>query len=863
MLANRPDLAAGIWRSTPVEDSDDEDGYAQLAGGPGTLVQLPTRSVPEWTPATIRAALMDADSGSLARPADLVEAIMGDDRVQGVLSTRTHGLLGLPLAFEGGGQRPKKALEGQRGLEGRTAVPGDWYTMFPEAQLAQLTAWGIILGVGLGERVPRPRGLEEREVPELKVWHPRWLRQDVMTERWYLTTSAGEIEITPGDGRWILYLPYGNTRPWTMGAWRPLSFAWILKQFALHDRARHSEVQGSAARVGIAPQGASPAGRRQWLRDIRAMGRDNSMVLPFGYDYKVVEATGQTHKIYGDQIEWADRAIAITLAGQAVTTEGTTGFSNGNIHAAIKHDLIKFTAETLSTTLRAQGVVQWAEVNFGDPDVAPWPRWDTEPPADKKEMAEAMSLLGDAITKLDAALSPSGVRVDASELAARYGIGTIPLPAENAIAPSIALAPTDVAKIVTVNEGRAGAGLPPLELPGGGRPDPDGDLTIEEFTLKRAPKKGGASGTPGVDPFPSDEPPTPTEEEMPESEKLVAASAHAVDFERLDISVGDQEPPKEFRLFTAGTVETSKGTFTFDAESAKSVMAAYREQGNELMVDYDHASLSPLSVDPAQSGKAAGWFGLELRNGELWAVNVRWTPPADEALRRKEWRYMSPAFRTKGKKITAVINVALTNIPATKRLEPLMAASETAESGAPGATESRMDLTKILAALGLPADATEEQLLAALKPKASPAPAPAVMSDAAFEAIAREAHHDVRFQNEIGQLREEQRLSRVRDLLRSTDRHTTPSFESLAMTKTPEEVQAMLGALPAKPRSLYEPRGGRDAISAELTHAELRMCRLLDQDEAKLQAHKAKEIARARSNQRAYANALAAEMGDE
>ena len=376
----------------------------------------------------VKGALVDADTGNLARPADLVEAIMGDDRVQGVLSTRTHGLLGLPLSFPGGSRAAQKALEGKKGLEGQTAVPGDWYTMFPEAQVSQLAAWGIVLGVGLGERVPNKRDLEEREVPELRIWNPRWLRQDVMTERWYLMTSGGEIEITPGDGRWIMYLPYGQTRPWTMGAWRPLSFAWVLKQFALHDRARHSEVQGSAARVGIAPAGATAAGRKQWLRDIRSMGRDNSIVLPFGYDYKIVEATGRTYEIYAAQIEWADRAIAITLAGQAVTTEGTSGFSNGNIHAAIKKDLITFTAETLSTTLRAQGVVPWAITNFGDETDAPWPRWDTNPPLDKKAMAEAIATLGDAIAKCDAALASIGKRVDAIELASQFGIPLLDAP---------------------------------------------------------------------------------------------------------------------------------------------------------------------------------------------------------------------------------------------------------------------------------------------------------------------------------------------------------------------------------------------------------------------------------------------------
>ncbi len=143
----------------------------------------------------------------------------------------------------------------------------------------------------------------------------------------------------------------------------------------------------------------------------------------------------------------------------------------------------------------------------------------------------------------------------------------------------------------------------------------------------------------------------------------------------LSIAVPHGEPPSEFRLFTAGAVETTKGTFTFDATSAESVMADYVLQGNELMIDYDHASLAQVTLDPALAGKAAGWFSLEVRNGELWAVNVRWTQPAADALRRKEWRYMSPAFETVDGHITSLLNCAITNLPATRKLQPLMAAS--------------------------------------------------------------------------------------------------------------------------------------------------------------------------------------------
>ncbi len=144
----------------------------------------------------------------------------------------------------------------------------------------------------------------------------------------------------------------------------------------------------------------------------------------------------------------------------------------------------------------------------------------------------------------------------------------------------------------------------------------------------------------------------------------------------LTIAVSGDTPPTEFRIFSAGKIETTKGTFIFDAQAAKSVMSEYQTHGADLMVDYDHASLAALSLDPAQAGKAAGWFGLDVRGGELWAVNVRWTPPAADALANKEWRYMSPAFSTDDEgRVTSLLNVAITNLPATRNLQPLIAAS--------------------------------------------------------------------------------------------------------------------------------------------------------------------------------------------
>lgn len=141
--------------------------------------------------------------------------------------------------------------------------------------------------------------------------------------------------------------------------------------------------------------------------------------------------------------------------------------------------------------------------------------------------------------------------------------------------------------------------------------------------------------------------------------------------------------PTEFRIFPRGTFSTTKGEFTFDDASAKSVLAAWRDHGIELSLDYEHAALED-SGEIAGGAPAAGWYGLEVRDGQLWAVNVRWTPRAAEYLGNREYRYISPAFTTDAKgRVTRLINVALTNLPATDDLPALVAAKAVAYAAHP------------------------------------------------------------------------------------------------------------------------------------------------------------------------------------
>jgi phage I-like protein len=136
--------------------------------------------------------------------------------------------------------------------------------------------------------------------------------------------------------------------------------------------------------------------------------------------------------------------------------------------------------------------------------------------------------------------------------------------------------------------------------------------------------------------------------------------------------------PTEFRIFKRGVNSTEKGDFVFDETAAKSVMASREKWGVDCMIDLEHGSIEvePGAADP-NARDARGWCRLELRNGELWATQVSWTPDGAARLRARTQRYVSPVFENDPdtKQILRVVNVAITALPATRNAPALVAAS--------------------------------------------------------------------------------------------------------------------------------------------------------------------------------------------
>ena len=131
--------------------------------------------------------------------------------------------------------------------------------------------------------------------------------------------------------------------------------------------------------------------------------------------------------------------------------------------------------------------------------------------------------------------------------------------------------------------------------------------------------------------------------------------------------------PREVRLFVFGRNETTKGAFTLSKADAEAVVAEFGKQGHALTWDYDHATFT--SADP-QHRVAAGSCRLAVRDDGLWAVDIEWTDDARRDIEAGKWVFCSPAIVFDGqRRIKAIRNVALTNIPATHNAAPLLLSS--------------------------------------------------------------------------------------------------------------------------------------------------------------------------------------------
>ncbi len=454
----------------------------------------------------IKAVLRSFEEGSsFETAAKLADAMLRDDRIHGTTARRWGALVASDVEIKPAKQRRKEKKIAEV-LSGSDEEPGLWHKMFPREQVSELLHWGRFLGVGVAEI------LWDYSDPTfstftIRVWHPQFLRWNYERGIYQLRTRDGLIDLPSteengrSDGKWILYTPYGFRSPWRRALLRPLAMLYLCRQWAYRDWSRYSEKHGMPADVLEIPDNAPDDERAKVMTDVANRGSETALFLPVpadpaarAYKFSIVEPQGRSFETFNLFIGKVEVDMAVAVLGQNLTTE----VQGGSRAAADVHKDVAFTIlledAGIAETLREQGLTHWAERNYGDPEVTPRVKYIVEEPEDELKEAQTLEAVGVALT----ALQLAGIDVDIDAVAEIWGIPMQP-PANDqteaeaqasagndAAGSNVALTPSALASIITVNEARAAAGMGPLANENGTGLNPDGNLTVAEFQAKHA-----------------------------------------------------------------------------------------------------------------------------------------------------------------------------------------------------------------------------------------------------------------------------------------------------------------------------------------------------------------------------------------
>ena len=174
-------------------------------------------------------------------------------------------------------------------------------------------------------------------------------------------------------------------------------------------------------------------------------------------------------------------------------------------------------------------------------------------------------------------------------------------------------------------------------------------------------------------------------------------------------SVELKDAPEVIKLLPLGHVRSEKGDFEVDQESFDLMRRRFLERGLDLVIDYEHQTLKDVQAP------AAGWVKELILQEDAIAAKVEWTPRAKEYLKNREYRYLSPVVlvRRSDNKAVVMHSGALTNTPAIDHMFAVVNKGSDGEKE--GGTGMETLLKKLAALLGLPEEASEEDVLKAFE----------------------------------------------------------------------------------------------------------------------------------------------------
>lgn len=467
--------------------------------------------------------------GNFLLPARMAESMRTDDALFVAYGNRLDPQRCTPVEIVPASQKAKALsvageAEGLFGQDGVGLHPG---------ALSDVNGCLVNHGVAFGVCVATPRDDGSRVDYEMKYWPIEFVRWDPFLKVFLARVDPDsvpanevvpanlpdtsyrsllgtyEVPIVHGDGRWVIFSNH-EVEPFKQeAALLPASAVWARHAFAIRDWSKGSVAHGNAKFVGEMPvgvalqkEGGLTPEAAAMVELLRSLASDDSPVglRPAGSKTDFLTNLSSAWQVWAELVGNGEKAAARIYLG----TDGTLGTTGGAPGVDITELLgvaitkVRGDLGCIERCLLTGVIEPWAAVNFGDSTLAPCRRYKL--PDDEQEKLQTAtatrrsSFFADIKAARDNGFAVTQDYVD--ETAKVYDVLAPTLPEETDVkVPTVALAPTDLARVITVNEARAAAGLGPLALADGSGPDPDGTLTVEQYGIKKgaelAPKAPG------------------------------------------------------------------------------------------------------------------------------------------------------------------------------------------------------------------------------------------------------------------------------------------------------------------------------------------------------------------------------------
>jgi hypothetical protein len=319
-------------------------------------------------------------------------------------------------------------------------VEDNWERMLPTATGKECLGWALMLNAGIGENVWAWEG--DYVIPTLKTWHPQFLYWRWDTRSYWLIHQGGQVELAPGDGRWVFIAPFGHNHGWLYGLIRAIGKLWIDRMFLWRDWARAAEKFALGMMKVKVPQKGNQEDKLVIKQALANVSSETSVFLPQSadgkdsYDIEMLET--ESSGVNGDaffetRLKRIDTSMAVCVLGQNLTTDisGTAGSrAAAQVHENVRADFLKADVEVLQDVIRVQLLNPLVRYNFeADAEALgiPWEclvpevTFKVDPPEDQNKTADSVSKVADAIQKLVS----SGAPVDVHALLSRYEVPVV------------------------------------------------------------------------------------------------------------------------------------------------------------------------------------------------------------------------------------------------------------------------------------------------------------------------------------------------------------------------------------------------------------------------------------------------------